>query len=80
MNRPRLSPALFALICLGFLLPFATVSCDDARTSFTGIQLVTHTVPSGGPALESLSLDMGRLPRAAVQRDDTPAVGSMFEG
>src|SRR5438477_3836659 len=48
MNRPRLSPALFALICLGFLLPFATVSCADARTSFTGLQLVTHTVPSGG--------------------------------
>ena len=52
MKRPRLSPALFALICLGFLLPFATVSCDNAHTSFTGIQLVTHTIPPGGAVSE----------------------------
>ena len=39
---------MFALIGLAFLLPFATVSCDDAMTSFTGVQLVTHTVPPGG--------------------------------
>jgi hypothetical protein len=43
-----LSPSLFALIVLCFFLPFATVSCDNATTSFTGIQLVTHTVPAGG--------------------------------
>jgi hypothetical protein len=43
-----LSPSLFALIGLCFLLPFATVSCDNATTTFTGIELVTHTVPSGG--------------------------------
>ena len=48
MNRPRLSPALFALICICFALPFATASCDDAKTSFTGVQLVTHSVPAGG--------------------------------
>jgi hypothetical protein len=43
-----LSPSLFALVALCFFLPFATVSCDDASTSFTGVQLVTHTVPKGG--------------------------------
>ena len=47
-----LSPSLFALISLCFLLPFATVSCDDARTTFTGMQLVTRTVPSGGVLAE----------------------------
>jgi len=48
------SPSLFTLIALCFLLPFATVtfvgSCSASgygRTSFTGIQLVTRTVPSG---------------------------------
>jgi hypothetical protein len=48
MKRPRLSPALFGLICICFALPFATASCDNAKTSFTGVQLVTHTVPAGG--------------------------------
>jgi hypothetical protein len=43
-----LSPSLFALVALCFFLPFATVSCDGATTSFTGVQLVTHTVPHGG--------------------------------
>jgi hypothetical protein len=43
-----LSPSLFALIAVCFLLPFATVSCDDASTTFTGVQLVTNTVPRGG--------------------------------
>jgi hypothetical protein len=43
-----LSPSLFALILLCSLLPFATVSCDNASTSFTGLQLVTRTVPPGG--------------------------------
>lgn len=47
-SRRWLSPALFALAALAFLLPFATVSCDQAKTSFTGVQLVTHTVPQGG--------------------------------
>lgn len=48
LSRRWLSPTLFALIALCFLLPFATVSCDDASTSFTGVQLVSHTVPKGG--------------------------------
>jgi hypothetical protein len=48
-----LSPTLFALIALCFLLPFATVSCDSASTTFTGIQLVTRTVPSGGVLSEA---------------------------
>jgi hypothetical protein len=48
-----LSPSLFALIALCFLLPFATVSCDSASTTFTGIQLVTRTVPSGGVLSEA---------------------------
>jgi hypothetical protein len=46
--RRWLSPAYFGLAALAFLLPFATVSCDNATTTFTGIQLVTHTVPAGG--------------------------------
>jgi hypothetical protein len=48
MKRPRLSPALFALICICFVLPFATASCDNAKTTFTGVQLLTRTVPAGG--------------------------------
>jgi len=43
-----LSPSLFTLIAFCFLLPFATVSCDAAKTTFTGAQLVTRTVPRGG--------------------------------
>jgi hypothetical protein len=43
-----LSPSLFGLIAVCFALPLATVSCDNASTTFTGIQLVTHTVPRGG--------------------------------
>ena len=43
-----LSPTVFALVALAFLLPFATVSGGSARTALTGIQLVTRTVPHGG--------------------------------
>ena len=42
------SPTIFALIGLSFFLPFATVSCDNAETSFNGVQLVTRTVQHGG--------------------------------
>jgi hypothetical protein len=42
------SPTLFAVIALCFLLPFATVSCSEAETTFTGYQLATWTVPEGG--------------------------------
>jgi hypothetical protein len=41
-------PTVFAAVFVAFCLPFATVSCDRAETSFTGMQLVTHTVPHGG--------------------------------
>jgi hypothetical protein len=47
------APTVFALIGLCFLLPFATVSCDSARTSFTGVQLVTRAVPKGGAVHEA---------------------------
>jgi hypothetical protein len=41
------SPVLFGLIGLCFLLPFATVSCEGAETTFTGAQLATWSVPEG---------------------------------
>jgi hypothetical protein len=44
----HLGPVLFGLTILAFLLPFATVSCNGAETTFTGVQLVTKTVPAGG--------------------------------
>jgi hypothetical protein len=61
-TRRWLSPALFACAVLAFLLPFATVSCDSARTSFTGIQLVTRSVPKGGAVHEGpdCSADLSR--------------------
>ena len=52
-SKRWLSPTLFALILVCFLLPFATVSCDNAQTSFTGRQLVTRTVPPGGAVNEA---------------------------
>jgi hypothetical protein len=61
LSRRWLSPTLFALIGLCFLLPFATVSCDGASTSFTGVQLVTRAVPHGGVLHEApdCSADIG---------------------
>jgi len=53
LRRRWLSPSLFALAALAFLLPFATVSCDNAKTTFTGIQLVTRSVPRGGRVNEA---------------------------
>jgi hypothetical protein len=53
LSRRRLSPALFALIALGFMLPFATVACNGAQTTFTGVELATWRVPAGGPVDES---------------------------
>src|SRR6476646_10272998 len=43
-------PTIFALVALCFLLPFATVNLggcdpDTGSTSFTGIQIVTRSVP-----------------------------------
>src|SRR5262245_55461421 len=55
-----LSPALFALVALCFLLPWATVSCDGAETTFTGVQLITTRVPDGGTIDEAqCSADIG---------------------
>jgi hypothetical protein len=51
-----LGPFLFGLALLAFFLPFATVSCDGAQTTFTGIQLVTETVPAGGTTNDGRSL------------------------
>ena len=46
--RPRMLPATFLVAALlGFMLPFATVSCGTPVT-FTGIQLATANVPSEG--------------------------------
>jgi hypothetical protein len=48
------SPTVFGLIALCFVLPFATVftdGCDSSAqstTTFTGVQLITRTVPRGG--------------------------------
>src|SRR5215831_5374509 len=48
------SPSLFTLIALCFLLPFGTVFIDGCQsnlhstTTFTGAELVTHSVPNGG--------------------------------
>jgi hypothetical protein len=53
-TQRSLAPVLFGLAALAFLLPFATVSCKDAETTFTGIQLVTKSVPPGG------AIDSGR--------------------
>ncbi len=50
--RRLLSPSVFTLVALCFVLPFATVTyvsgCGDytgGTTTFTGVQLVTRTVP-----------------------------------
>jgi hypothetical protein len=42
-----LPTALFVAALLGFLLPFATVSCGTPVT-FTGLQLATATIPADG--------------------------------
>jgi ABC-type glycerol-3-phosphate transport system permease component len=67
-----LSPSLLALIALCFLLPFATVSCDDARTTFTGAQLVTRTVPAGGMVNEGGDCSAD-LSRCVQDRSSLPA-------
>jgi Domain of unknown function (DUF4234) len=59
------SAALFLGVALAFLLPFATVSCDtEDRTTFTGLQLATRSVPETpteieGDSLSSLIEDSG---------------------
>lgn len=47
-TRSRVLPAtLFVVALLGFLLPFATVSCGTPVT-FTGLELATASVPADG--------------------------------
>ena len=51
------SGALFLGIALAFLLPFATVSCDDEdRTTFTGLELATRNVPETPTDVEGATL------------------------
>lgn len=51
------SGALFLGIALAFLLPFATVSCDDAdRTTFTGLELATRNLPETPTDVEGATL------------------------
>jgi hypothetical protein len=73
MVKRWISPSLFALAALSFALPFATVSCDDARTTFSGIQLVAHTVPHGGPVDEPPDCS-GEL-SSCVERKGSTAAG-----
>jgi hypothetical protein len=41
----RVTPLAFVLALLAFALPFATVSCDDARVEPSGADLVLRTAP-----------------------------------
>ena len=72
MFKRWLSPSLFALAALCFALPFATVSCDDAKTTFTGLQLVTHTVPHGG-AIEEEPDCYGEIAKCVERKASTAA-------
>jgi hypothetical protein len=67
-----LSPSLFGLTVLCFLLPFATVSCDSAKTTFTGMQLVTRSVPAGGMVSEGKDCSAD-LSRCVQDRESLPA-------
>jgi hypothetical protein len=61
--------ALYVLVGICLFLPFATVSCDEASTTFTGSQLVTQTVPQGGVLHEQKC--SGEL-SDCVERDSSP--------
>ena len=53
----RVAPLAFALALLAFTLPFATVSCDDARVEASGADLVLRTAPeTEGRAPEGIEL------------------------
>jgi hypothetical protein len=78
-RRPRirrfLSPTLFGLIGLCFFLSFATVSCDGQATTVTGAQLVTQTVPAGGPVHEEeCSGDLAQCVEARASAEATLAL------
>jgi hypothetical protein len=66
---------VFGLIALAFLLPFATVSCGNASTTFTGEQLVIHTVPHGGTVDQS---GCGDLSHCVEQKGSTTATVALF--
>jgi hypothetical protein len=56
----RVAPFAFALALLAFALPFATVSCDDARVEPSGADLLLRTAPeTEGQAPEGI--DLGEL-------------------
>jgi hypothetical protein len=62
-NRPArrlLSPALLLLVLGCFFLPIATVSCDGARVSPTGIQLVVGQDPADELAGGDYGGDLGK--------------------
>ena len=73
--RRFLSPTLFALIGLCFFLSFATVSCDGQTTKVTGVQLVTQTVPAGGPIHEEdCSADLAQCVESRASAEATLAL------
>jgi hypothetical protein len=81
MNRHlnHLSPTLFGLALVAFLLPFATVSCEGARTTFTAAQLVTHRVPDGGrPSDDMSSSDCRDISDEVEQPDSWVATGTLL--
>ena len=73
--RRFLSPTLFGLIGLCFFLSFATVSCDGQTTTVTGAQLVTQTVPAGGPVHEEeCSADLAQCVERRASAEATLAL------
>jgi hypothetical protein len=67
--RRYLSPSLFALAALSFLLPFFTVSCQGSPpTTFTGFELVTRSLPERPqPGLAYDSRDCGENPKPCIE-------------
>jgi hypothetical protein len=61
--------ALYLLVGICLFLPFATVSCREASTTFTGSELVTQTVPQGGALHEEKC--SGEI-SDCVERDSSP--------
>jgi hypothetical protein len=67
--RRFLSPSLFALAAVSFLLPFFTVSCESSPpATFTGFELVTRSVPEPTePGLPYASRDCGENPKPCIE-------------
>jgi hypothetical protein len=69
VTSTALSPVIYAGILLAFLLPFATVSCDDEAVTFTGVELAFGQVeePAPGSTLDDeIEDDAGVFAFAAV--------------